>query len=130
MLSLVASIGSFIPGLFGKELTLKTAKAAGIVILAAVLIAGLTIARIAYDASVVNRAEVKHEAAVATKTLQADRAADEALENKAAAFDEVSAKLDLATAEAERADPVAAKTTVGPVTSSYYAELRKKEKRK
>lgn len=130
MLSLVASIGSFIPGLFGKDLSLKAAKIAGTVILAVVLLAALSLGKCAYDASVVNDAEVKHEAVVATRTQEADRAADVALENKAAAFDEVQAKLDLATAEAERKDPVAAATTVGPVTSSYYAELRKKEKRK
>lgn len=129
MLPLIASIGSFIPGLFGKEISLKAAKGVGIAILVLLLLATLSLGKCAYDASVVNDANVKHDAQAARQTLAADRAADEALENKAAAFDETQAKLDQVTRDAAKADPVGANTTVGPVTSSYYAELRKKEKR-
>lgn len=130
MLAFIASIGSFIPGLFGKDLSLKAAKIAGFAILALLLAATLSLGKCAYDASVVNNYEVKHDAQAAKQTLDADRAADAAMENKAAQFDETQAKLEQVTAEAAKADPVGAAKTVGPVTSSYYDELRKKEKRK
>ena len=129
MLSFLVTIGSFVPGLFGKTISSKAAKIIGGSLLFLLLLAILYIGKCSYDASVVNRANVEHEAVVADKTLKADRAADEALENKAAAFDDSQAKLEEVTRDAAKADPVAAGTKVGPVTASYYEALRKKEKK-
>lgn len=123
------SLGTFIPGLFGRTISEKVAKIIGGLILLALVLLVLAVGKCAYDKGVVNNAEVKHDAAVATQTLAADRAADAALENKAAAFDETQAKLEQVTRDAAKADPKGAAQPVGPVTSSYYAELRKKEKK-
>lgn len=131
MLTFIASIGSFLPGLFGKQISFKAAKIVGGILLALLLVAILGIGKCSYDKSVVNTYVVEHDAEAAKKTLAADRAADAAVENKAAQFDEVQAKLEEVTRDAAKADPVAAGTKVGPVTSSYYDELRRqKEKRK
>lgn len=129
MLTLIASVGSFLPGLFGKKLSFKAAKIAGFVVLAILLAATLSLGKCAYDASVVNDYEVRHDAEAAKKTLEADRAADDAIANKAAQFDETQAKLDEAMRNAAQADPKGAATAVGPVTKSYYDNLPRKDRK-
>lgn len=128
MLQLVASIGSFLPGLFGKTLSYGAAKIVGFIILAVVLIGVLGLGKCAYDASVINAHESKDKAEKAQRQLEADRKADEVISNKAAAFDESQRNISEAGEAAKRADPIGAASPVGPVSQSYYDNLPKKEK--
>ena len=128
MLSLIASIGGFIPGLFGKELSLKAAKISGFVTLAVLFVAVLSVGRCAYDASVVNKYKSEQAAKQARETLEAERRANQA--EIARQLDEAARKgrLDAATAEAAKADPSGAAKPVGPVTKAYYDTLRKENR--
>lgn len=127
MLSLIASIGAFIPGLFGKQLSFKAAKIAGFVSLAVLLVAVLSLGKCAYDASVVNKYKTEQRAKEAKATLDAERRAN--AEALARQLDEAErqGRLDAATAEAAKADPTGAAKPVGPVTKSYYDTLRKEQ---
>ncbi|MBP53116.1 MAG: hypothetical protein CMG88_00945 [Marinobacter sp.] len=60
-MSLIMSIGAFLPGLFGKEVSQKVAKALGFVILGLLLIAVLSLGKCAYDASVIEKHETERE---------------------------------------------------------------------
>lgn len=127
MLSTIASIGAFIPGLFGKQLSFKAAKIAGFASLAVLLLAVLSLGKCAYDASVVNEYKTEQRAKEAEATLEAERRAN--AEELARQLDEAArqGRLDAATAEAKRADPAGAAKPVGPVTKSYYDTLRKEQ---
>lgn len=72
-MALIASIGAFLPGLIGKELSYKTARIAGFITLGLVLIAVLSLGKCAYDASVIERH--KHEREVAAGKAR-EKAAD------------------------------------------------------
>ena len=124
------SVGNIIPGLFGRKISDRAAKIVGILLLVAVALLVIGVGKCAYDMSVINRYEQQHDAEAAKKQLQADRDADVATANQAAELEETKRELDAATREAAQRDPEAAAKTVGPVTSSYYETLRKKEKRK
>lgn len=128
MLSFIASLGSFIPGLLGKELSFKAAKISGFVTLGILLVAILSVGRCAYDASVVNKYKTEQAAKQAQATLEAERRANEA--EIARRIDEAArrARLDTATAEAAKADPAGAAKPVGPVTKAYYDTLRKENR--
>lgn len=74
MLPLIATIGGFIPGLFGKKLSFKAAKVAGFVTLAVLLVAILSIGKCSYDRSVI----AKHDAEIEAKASKArEKAADQ-----------------------------------------------------
>lgn len=60
-MSLIASIGAFLPGLFGKEVAYKTAKVLGFITLGLLLIAVLSLGKCAYDASVIEQHETERE---------------------------------------------------------------------
>lgn len=128
MLPFIASIGAFVPGLFGKKLSFKAAKIAGIATLAVLLVAILSLGKCAYDASVVNEYKVEQRAKQAEETLEAERRAN--AEEMARQLDEAETqgRLDAATNEAAKADPTGAAKPVGPVTKSYYDTLRKEKR--
>lgn len=65
MIGFIATIGQFIPGLFGKKLAYQTAKAAGIGVLIIFLIAILSLGKCAYDKSVVNGYKAEQAAKIA-----------------------------------------------------------------
>lgn len=130
MLTAIASVGAFIPGLFGKELSYKTAKIVGFIILGFALLALLRLGIWAYDRSVIEQHETEQRAEAAEATLEADRAADKEAEATATELAETKAQLDTATAEAAKAHPTEAAKGVGPVSKSYYDTLRKKENRR
>ncbi len=129
-MSLIMSIGAFLPGLFGKQVSEKVAKVLGIVSLGLLLIAVLSLGKCAYDASVIEKHESAERARKAEKQLEADRAADLATEQQARDLAETQQELEEAQAEAARRDPEGAAKPVGPVTESYYDTLRKKENRR
>jgi hypothetical protein len=62
-MSLIASIGAFLPALLGKELSYKAARIAGFITLAILLVAVLSLGKCAYDASVIEQHETEREAA-------------------------------------------------------------------
>jgi uncharacterized protein HemX len=127
---LIMSIGAFLPGLFGKQVSEKVAKVLGIVTLGLLLIAVLGLGKCAYDASIIEQHETAERARKAEKQLEADRAADQATEQQARDLVETQQELEEAQAEAARRDPEGAAKPVGPVTESYYDTLRKKENRR
>jgi uncharacterized protein HemX len=124
------SIGAFLPGLFGKQVSEKVAKVLGIIALGLLLIAVLGLGKCAYDASIIEQHESAERARKAQKQLEADRAADQATEQQARDLVETQQQLEEAQAEAARRDPEGAAKPVGPVTESYYDTLRKKENRR
>lgn len=131
MLAFIATVGSFVPGLFGKKLSFKAAKIVGGVILVALLVGLLLIGKWAYDASVIADHEAHQRAENAEKITKADRAADNATEPDVQAFQNQQIEIEEAMTEARRADPKGAASTVGPVTRSYYDSLPEpKEKRR
>lgn len=127
---LIMSIGAFLPGLFGKQVSERVAKVLGFITLGLLLIAVLGLGKCAYDASVIEKHESAERARKAEKQLEADRAADEATEQQARDLVETQQQLEEAQAEAARRDPEGAAKQVGPVTESYYDTLRKKENRR
>lgn len=127
---LIASIGAFIPGLFGKQVSQKVAKVLGFIALGLLLIAVLSLGKCAYDASIIEQHESADRAVKAERQLDAERRADEEAEATANELAETKAELDEATAEAARRDPEGAAQPVGPVSQSYYDTLRKKENRR
>lgn len=129
-MSLIMSIGAFLPGLLGKQVSEKVAKVLGFVALGLLLIAVLSLGKCAYDASVIEQHESAERARKAQKQLDADRAADKATEDQARELAETQQALEDAQAEAARRDPEGAAKPVGPVTESYYDTLRKKENRR
>lgn len=129
-MSLIMSIGAFLPGLFGKQVSEKVAKVLGIIALGLLLIAVLGLGKCAYDASIIEQHESAERARKAQKQLEADRAADQATEQQARDLVETQQQLEEAQAEAARRDPEGAAKPVGPVTESYYDTLRKKENRR
>lgn len=60
---IIAIIGGFLPGLFGKQLSYKAARIAGFVILGVAILALLAMAKCAYDRSIINDHDAKREAA-------------------------------------------------------------------
>lgn len=129
-MSLIMSIGAFLPGLFGKQVSEKVAKVLGVIALGLLLIAVLGLGKCAYDASIIEQHESAERARKAQKQLEADRAADLATEEQARDLVETQQELEEAQAEAARRDPEGAAKPVGPVTESYYNTLRKKENRR
>lgn len=71
-MALIASIGAFLPGLIGKELSYKTARIAGFITLGLILIATLSLGKCAYDASVIEQHE--HEREIAAGEAREDAA--------------------------------------------------------
>lgn len=129
-MSLIMSIGAFLPGLLGKQVSEKVAKVLGIIALGLLLIAVLGLGKCAYDASIIEQHESAERARKAQKQLEADRAADLATEQQGRDLVETQQELEEAQAEAARRDPEGAAKPVGPVTESYYDTLRKKENRR
>lgn len=81
-MSIIATIGAFIPGLFGKKLSYKVARTVGIVVLAVALIVALGVGKCAYDNSVIEDHEVKREAAASgAREDAADQRVKDALDN-------------------------------------------------
>lgn len=126
-MSLIMSIGAFLPGLFGKQVSQKVAKVLGFITLGLLLIAVLGLGKCAYDASIIEQHESADRAEKAEKQLEADRAADEATEDQTRELAETQQELEEAQAEAARNDPEGAAGPVGPVTDSYYDTLRKQK---
>lgn len=124
---LIASIGAFLPGLFGKQVSEKVAKVLGFIALGLLLIAVLSLGKCAYDASIIEQHESADRAEKAERQLDAERRADEEAEATASELAETKADLDAATAEAARRDPEGAAKEVGPVSQSYYDTLRRQK---
>lgn len=81
-MSILATIGAFIPGLFGKKLSYKVAKAIGIGVLAVALVIALGVGKCAYDNSVIEDHEVQREAAASgAREDAADQRAVDTIEN-------------------------------------------------
>lgn len=128
MLQFITNIGNLIPSLFGRVVSDKAARIVGVVTIAIILLAVISVAKAAYDESVRNTAEVEHKAEAAERQLQADRAADSETADKAAQFDNSQQQIEQAAREAERREPEAASREVGPVTRSYYENLPRRKK--
>lgn len=129
-MSLIMSIGAFLPGLFGKEVSQKVAKVLGLVTLGLLALAVLSLGKCAYDASVIEQHESVDRAEKAEQQLEADRAADEQTAAQAQELADTQKELEQAQRDAAQRDPEGAAGTVGPVTDSYYDTLRKKENRR
>lgn len=127
MLSVIAGVGAFIPGLFGKQLSYKAAKLAGFATIAVAVIAALGIWLMIHDAGVIRSHELAEDKQIAEDTLDADRFADSEEDARKAAADAEDAVLADAMATAAAKDPEGAKKPVGPVTQSYYDNLPKKK---
>lgn len=81
-MSIIASIGAFIPGLFGKKLSYKVAKAIGIGVLAVALVIALGVGKCAYDNSVIEEHEAQREAAASpARENAADQRVKDTIEN-------------------------------------------------
>ena len=81
-MSLIASIGAFLPGLFGKEVAYKTAKVLGFIALSILLIAVLSLDKCAYDASVIEQHEQEREVAAGeAREEAADQRVEDAINN-------------------------------------------------
>ena len=81
-MSLIASIGAFLPGLFGKELSYQAARTVGIIVLAILLLVVLSISKCAYEASVIEQHEQEREIAAGdARESAADQRVADALEN-------------------------------------------------
>lgn len=127
----IVSLGAFVPGLFGKQISQKLAKGIGIAVLIALLAAVLAIGKCSYDASVIETHEAAQKVKDAEAVAGADRDADTATEPDVQAFQNEQIRIDEAMTEAARSDPKGAASTVGPVTRSYYDTLPPaKEKRR
>lgn len=124
MLTLIASIGGFIPKLLGKDVTYKTARVLGFILLAILLVAILSLGKCAYDASIINQHEAEERAEKAERQRDAERKANEKASADATALATTEAKLDQALADAAKKNPTEAAKHVGPVSQSYYDTLR------
>lgn len=81
-MSIIASIGAFLPGLFGKELPYKVARVVGMGVLAVLLVILLGVGKCAYDASVIEDHETKREiAASGAREDAADQRVRDAIDN-------------------------------------------------
>lgn len=123
MWALVATIGGFIPGLFGKQISFKFAKVAGIAVIVVGLIALLSLGRCAYDQSVIEDHETEQRAESAETALESERQADLDTAEEIADLKDETAALEQAVKDAERAQPEKAKAAVGPASQSYYDNL-------
>ena len=123
MMALIATIGGFIPGLFGKQISFKMAKVAGFVILAFGVLAILSLGRCAYDQSVIDEHETEERAESAEAALESERQANLQTEAEIADLKHESDALKAAAEKAERAEPEKARAAVGPVSQSYYDNL-------
>lgn len=82
MLAFIASVGSFIPGLFGKKISFGAAKVLGGVILVFLLFALLSVGKCAYDKSVIEEHETAREVkAGKAREVAADRRIDDQINN-------------------------------------------------
>lgn len=122
-MALLATIGGFLPGLFGKQIPYKMAKVAGIGILIVVVIAILSLGRCAYDQSVIDEYQTEQRAESAEAALEAERQADKATADEIADLRDETETLEKAVAEAERNEPAKTKAPVGPASQSYYDNL-------
>lgn len=81
-MSVIASIGAFLPGLFGKEIAYKTAKVLGSAILVILLALVLSLGKCAYDASVIEQHEQEQEVkAGQAREKAADQRVEDAIKN-------------------------------------------------
>lgn len=126
------SFGLWIAGLLGRSVTTEQAKRLGfwvalplVLIAAALLIwGGIKL----HDRGVVEVYQDRRDAAVANATLEADREAGQNAAARADAAEALNANLSDALENATRADPQQGTTRVGPVTESYYDQLRKEKR--
>lgn len=126
-MSILMTIGAFIPGLFNKKLSNRAASLLGGALLVLALASLFSLGKCAYDASVIAKHEAQERARKAQAQLEADRAAEQATEEQARDLAETQNELQAAQAEAARNDPARAASPVGPVTEAYYDTLRKKK---
>ncbi len=122
-MALLATIGGFIPGLFGKQIPFKIAKVAGIGILIVAVIALLSLGKCAYDQSVIEDHETEQRAESAETALESERQADLDTAEEIADLKDETATLEQAVKDAERAQPEKTKAAVGPASQSYYDNL-------
>lgn len=81
-MSLIMSIGAFLPGLFGKQVSQKVAKVLGFIALGLLLIAVLSLGKCAYDASIIEKHEQTREIkAGEAREDAADQRIDDAINN-------------------------------------------------
>lgn len=123
----IISVGLWIAGLFGKSPTSKTAKRIGWTVIGLGLVIALALliwlGVKMHDRGVVEVYQDKRDADVARATVEADRQADAALENRAAAAEAENERLENAMAEAKAADPDKGTRAVGKVQQSYFDNL-------
>lgn len=129
-MTIIMTIGAWLPGLFGKQLSPRLTKALGAALLILAVALLLWLGKLAYDASLIAKHEAQQHAAIAKAQVAADRAADEAAAEQAKALAETQKALEQAEIEAVRNDPEGAAQTVGPATQSYYDTLRAQENRR
>lgn len=123
------SVGMWVAGLFGKTPAAKVARRIGIgVTVVGLLLAGslaIWYGIKMHDAGVVTQYQDRRDAAVANASLEADREAAVNATARADAADALNQNLTDALANATAADPQHGQTSVGPVTDSYYDQMRR-----
>lgn len=122
---ILARIGAFVPGLFGKELSLKAAKVVGAIVAVVLVIAVLSVGKCAYDASVIERHDDKRTAKIEKGAREAEHAADENALERANRAAEDAANLQGAIDNARRDDPEGVRRPTGRATNDVYDELRR-----
>ena len=127
----IVSLGLWIARLFGKTPSTKIARRLGI---GAAIVGGLLLLVVGawvgvsmYNRGVIEQHEQAQEAHDARKALEADRSANEAIGVQASETAEENERLEEALAEAKAKDPEKGEREVGPVTKSYFDQLRKKK---
>lgn len=125
MWALIATVGGFIPALFGKRPKFEVAKVLGVVILVVAGIVLLGLGKCAYDKSIINAHESERKVKAAEKQLEADRAADAETARQIEEFQSEQDRLEKAANDAARENPGGAAAPVGPVSQSYYDNLPK-----
>lgn len=78
-MSLIMTIGAFLPGLFGKQVSDRVSRILGIITLGVVMLSLLGIGKCAYDGAVIAKYEAKKEAKAAPAR---EAAADQRLEDQ------------------------------------------------
>lgn len=125
---MLIAIGKFIPALFGQQVSARLARAFGIVILVVAAALVFEVAKYAYNRSVINRYKVEQAVIQHERDQAAEAQADLAAAKRTVTLEKENEALEAAATEAAEREPEKARTTVGPVTQSYYDTLRKGKK--
>lgn len=125
---MLVAIGMLIPRLFGARLSDRAARALAIVILVVLAALLFRVGKQAYERSVIVRYNAEQAALRRERDRAAEEEADRQQARRTAELEQENRTLEAAATEAAVREPEKARTTVGPVTRSYYETLRKEKK--